>query len=111
MKTLLISFLLTILVVTNVPTTKVDKTEIDVEAILAKSEKNFSKASTVTKVADQQQKAKMVEMHETVAKLEQQNEQLQVTLKETTNELQAVKEVINTNAADTGEQFNLFPEN
>ena len=111
MKTLLISFLLTLLVVTNkIPTTS-NQSEIDVDAIIAKSEKNFAKAATVTKVADQQQRAKMVEMHETVAKLEEEKEQLQATLQETTNELQTIKEVINTNAADTGEQFNLFPEN
>lgn len=112
MKTVLISFLLTLLVVTNTSKqSSSENTDIDVDAIIARAEKNFSKAATVTKVADQQQKAKMVELHETVAKLEEEKETLQTTLEETKHELQTVKEVINNNLVDTGEQFQLFPEN
>lgn len=112
MKTVLISFLLTLLVITNTSKQSGSKNaEIDVDAIIAKSEKNFSKAATVTKVADQQQKAKMVELHETVAKLEKEKETLQTTLKETKHELQNVKNSVTVNPIDTGEQFELFPEN
>jgi len=111
MKTLLIGFLLTLLVVTNTTSTTKKADEIDVEAIIAKSEKNFAKASVVTKVADQQQKAKITELHETVTKLEEEKQTLQTTLEETKNELQTVKEVINNAVVDTGERFELFPEN
>jgi len=110
MKTVLISFLLTLLIVTNTSKQSVTK-EIDVDSIIAKSEKNFAKASTVTKVADQQQKAKITELHETVTKLEEEKKELETVLTETKHELETVKDVINTNAADTGEQFQLFPEN
>jgi hypothetical protein len=110
MKTVLISFLLTLLVVTNKVSITDNKTEIDVDAIIARSAKNFSKAATVTKVAGEQQKAKMTELHETVTKLEEEKQTLQTTLEETKHELQTVKEVINTNAADTGERFDLFPK-
>jgi hypothetical protein len=111
MKTILISFLLTLLIVANPPKESSTKnTDIDVDAIIARSEKNFSKASTVTKVADQQQKAKMVELHETVTKLEEEKKELETTLTETKHELQTVKEVINNNIIDTGERFDLFPK-
>ena len=112
MKTVLISFLLTLLIVTNTSKESSTKnTDIDVDAIIARSEKNFSKAATVTKVADQQQKEKITELHETVTKLEEEKKELETVLIETKHELQTVKEVINTNASDTGEQFQLFPEN
>jgi hypothetical protein len=110
MKTILISILLTLLIVTNSEPVKTNN-NVDIDAILAKSEKNLTKATTVTKVADQQQKAKMTEMHQTMDKLVEEKKQLEQTLIETKNELQTVKEVINNNAADTGEHFNLFPEN
>ncbi len=109
MKTVLISILLTLLVVTT-STPPTQHKEIDVDAILAKSEKNMKKATTVTKVADQQQKAKMTELHETVTKLEEEKKQLETVLTETQYELQTVKEVINNTVADTGQQFNLFPK-
>lgn len=111
MKTVLVSIVLALLVVTTSTPTKPKQEEINVDAILAKCDKNLSKASTVTKVADQQQKAKMVELHETVTKLEEEKKQLETVLIETKNELQTVKETINTNVIDTGEQFNPFPEN
>ena len=111
MKTLLISFLLTLLIVTASEPVKVKEPEVDIEAILAKCNKNLTKASTVTKKADQQQKAKMIEMHETVTKLEEEKKELETVLTETQNELQTVKEVINNNVVDTGERFDLFPTN
>ena len=110
MKTLLISFLLTLLIVTTSEPVKEKEQEFDVEAMLAKCDKNFSKASTVTKKADQQQKAKMVELHETVTKLEEEKKQLETVLTETKHELQTAKEVINNNVVDTGERFDLFPK-
>jgi len=109
MKTVLISFLLTLLIVTNQPT-PTSHEEIDVDAILAKCDRNLTKASTVTKKADQQQKAKMVELHETVTKLEEEKKELETVLTETKHELQTVKEVINNNVVDTGERFDLFPK-
>lgn len=111
MKTILISMLLALLVVTNSAPVREEKNDIDVDAILARCDRNLTKASTVTKKADQQQKAKMVELHETVTKLEEEKKELETVLIETKNELQVVKEVIHNNAVDTGEQFNLFPEN
>ena len=110
MKTLLISFLLTLLVVSASTPPREKEQEIDVDAILAKCDRNLTKASTVTKKADQQQKAKMVELHETVTKLEEEKKELETTLTETKHELQTVKEVINSNAVDTGERFDLFPK-
>ena len=110
MKTLLISFLLTLLVVSaSTPTTEKEQ-EIDVDAMLAKCNRNLTKALTVTKKADQQQKAKMTELHETVTKLEEEKKELETTLTETKHELQTAKEVINNNAVDTGERFDLFPK-
>ena len=111
MKTALISFLLTLLIVTNsTKESSTKNTDIDVDALIAKSEKNFFKAATVTKVADKQQKAKMTELHETVEKLEEEKKELETVLTETKNELQTVKEVINNNVVDTGERFDLFPK-
>jgi len=111
MKTVLVSIVLALLVVNTSVPVKSEKKEIDVDAILARCDKNLSKASTVTKVADQQQKAKMTELHETVTKLEEEKKELETVLTETKHELETVKEVINNNVADTGQQFDLFPEN
>lgn len=110
MKTILGAIVIALLVVVNAAEQPKHK-EVDVDAILAKSAKNFTKAATVTRIADQQQKAKMTELHETVTKLEEEKKQLETVLTETKHELETVKDVINTNAADTGEQFQLFPEN
>jgi hypothetical protein len=110
MKTLLISFLLTLLVVSASTPTREKEQEIDVDAMLAKCNRNLTKALTVTKKADQQQKAKMTELHETVTKLEEEKKELETTLTETKHELQTAKEVINNNAVDTGERFDLFPK-
>ena len=110
MKTILISFLLTLLVVSASTPVREKESEVDVEAILARCNKNLNKASSVTKVADQQQKAKMTELHETVTKLEEEKKELETVLIETKNELQTVKEVINNNVIDIGERFDLFPK-
>jgi hypothetical protein len=111
MKTIIVSILVALFVATASNPVKQEKEEVDVDAILQRCNKNLNKASSVTKVADKQQKAKMTELHETVEKLEEEKKELETVLIETKNELQTVKEVINTNASDTGEQFNLFPEN
>ena len=110
MKTILVSIIFALLVVNVSAPVKPEK-EIDVDAILARCDKNLNKASTVTKKADQQQKAKMVELHETVTKLEEEKKELETTLTETKHELQTAKEVINNNVVDTGERFDLFPTN
>jgi len=110
MKTLLISFLLTLLVVSASTPTREKESEVDIDAMLAKCNTNLTKALTVTKKADQQQKAKMIEMHETVTKLEEEKKELETILTETKHELQTVKEVINSNAVDTGERFDIFPK-
>jgi predicted nucleic acid-binding Zn-ribbon protein len=84
--------------------------EVDIDAILSKCNKSLTKASTITKIADKQQKDKMVELHETVTKLEEEKKELETTLTETKHELQTVKKVINNNIIDTGERFDLFPK-
>lgn len=53
----------------------------------------------------------ITEVKEKVVSLEKDKEDLQTTLTETKTQLHDAKEIINTNAADTGEQFNLFPSN
>jgi hypothetical protein len=110
MKTILVSIILALLVVNTSTSVQPKRQELDVEAILANSAKNFTKAATVTRVADQQQKAQMTELHETVTKLEEEKKELETTLTETKHELQTVKEVINNNVVDTGERFDLFPK-
>jgi flagellar motility protein MotE (MotC chaperone) len=111
MKTVLVSIVLALLVVTTSIPKKPKKEEIDVDVILSKCDKNLSKASTVAKVADQQQKEKMSELHQTVQKLEKEKKQLETVLTETKYELQVVKDIVNNNVVDTGEQYNLLPEN
>ncbi len=110
MKTILVSIILALLVVNTSTPIKPKHEEVDIEGILAKSESSFAKASTITKVADKQQKAKMTELHETVNQLVEEKAELQQTLIETTHELQTAKEVINNNVVDTGERFDLFPK-
>lgn len=111
MKTILSSILFALLVITTSEPVRPDKDLTEIDAILAKCQKNMQKATKVTKVADQQQKAKMTELHETVTKLEEEKQTLQTTLEETKYELQTAKEVINNAVVDTGERFELFPEN
>jgi SpoVK/Ycf46/Vps4 family AAA+-type ATPase len=111
MKTVVVSILLALFVALASEPVKPKKEEVDVDAILNRCNKNISKATTVTRIADKQQKAKMTELHETVEKLEEEKKELETVLIETKHELQTVKEVINNNVADTGQQFDLFPEN
>ncbi len=107
MKTFIIILLSSLtLIVYNVNTTEESK-EVNIDSIIAKSEKNLSKAVNITKLADQQQKEKMVEMHDKVEKLEKEKVELQETLIQTQNELQVVKATI-SNPIDSCEQFNLF---
>lgn len=110
MKTLIIILLSSLTLIVYNVNTKEETKEVDIDSIIAKSEKNLSKAVSVTKLADQQQKEKMVEMHDKVEKLEKEKVELEQTLIQTQNELQVVKTTIN-NAIDSGEQFNLFPKN
>jgi uncharacterized protein YxeA len=110
MKIILIFFLITILAITTSEPVRKKESEIDIEAILVKCDKNLTKASTITKKADQQQKSKMIELHETVTKLKEEKKELEIVLTKTKHELQTVKEVINNNVVDTGEHFDLFPK-
>ena len=82
-----------------------------VDSLLAKTNNTFKKAATVCVKAEKQQAKMITEVKEKVVTLEKEKEELQTTLTETKTELQNVKETINTNAADTGEQFDLFPSN
>jgi hypothetical protein len=111
MKTVLVSILVVLLITSAPSPTKPKKEEVNIDSILSKCDKNLSKASMVTKVADQQQKTKITELHETVTKLEKEKQILKTVLTETKHELETVKNVIDINLTDTGEQFQLFPEN
>jgi TolA-binding protein len=82
-----------------------------VDSLLARSNNTFKQASTVCVKAEKHQAKMMTEVKEKVVALEKEKEELQETLTETKIQLQDAKEIININAADTGEQFNLFPEN
>ncbi len=110
MKTVLASILLALLVVATSTPAKDEKESVNVDEILSKSQTNLSKATTVTKLADQQQKEKMVEILETVEKLQAEKCKLQLELKQAKNEQQAAEHIDNM-PIDTGEQFQLFPEN
>jgi hypothetical protein len=109
MKTVLVSILLALLIVATSTPTKLTEPKNDVDEVLLKCESNLSKASTVAKVADKQQKEKMDELHETIQKLETEKKQLETTLTKTKYELQNVKH-IDSIPIDTGEHFHLFPE-
>lgn len=110
MKTILVSILLALLIVATSTPARLTEPKNEVDEILSKCESNLSKASTVAKIADKQQKEKMDELHETVQKLETEKKQLEIILTETKHELQIIKH-IDSNPIDTGEQFQLFPEN
>jgi hypothetical protein len=113
MKTILIGLLLSILfITTNVPNSYNNEERFeDIDAIISKSEQNFAKASIVTQVADEQQKQMVAEIYETMEKLVEEKNRLEHVLTETKNELKIVKEIIHNNLVDSGEQFQLFPEN
>jgi TolA-binding protein len=81
-----------------------------IDSLLAKSNNTFKKASKTCKKAEEHQAKMINEVKEKVVSLEKEKEELQTTLTETKIQLQDAKEIINTNAVDTGEQFNLFPK-
>lgn len=113
MKTLLIGLLLSILFITTNPPKQrnVQNSLDDIDAIIARSEQNFHKANDVTRVADEQQKQLVSEIYETMEKLTEEKKHLEQALNETQHELEYIKEIIHNNIVDTGEQFQLFPEN
>ncbi len=110
MKYLLLSVITILAVSLSGPNRELEY-DSSVDSLLARTNNTFKKASTVCVKAEKQQAKMITEVKEKVVSLEKEKEELQVTLTETKNELQDAKEIINTNAADTGERFNLFPEN
>ena len=110
MKYLLLSVITILTVALSEPNRELEY-DSSVDSLLARTNNTFKKASTVCVKAEKQQAKMMTEVKEKVVLLEKEKKELQITLTETKSELQNVKETINNNAADTGEQFNLFPEN
>ena len=110
MKYLLLSVITILAVALSEPNRELEY-DSSVDSLLARTNNTFKKASTVCVKAEKQQAKMMTEVKEKVVLLEKEKKELQITLTETKSELQNVKETINNNAADTGEQFNLFPEN
>jgi hypothetical protein len=110
MKYLLLSVITILAVALSEPNRELEY-DSSVDSLLAKTNNTFKKASTVCVKAEKQQAKMITEVKEKVVTLEKEKEELQTTLTETKIELQDAKEIINTNAADTGEQFNLFPSN
>ena len=110
MKYLLVSLITVIAIGLTEPNRELHY-DSSIDSLLAKSNNTFKKASTTCKKAEEHQSKMINEVKEKVVTLEKEKEELQTTLTETKTELQNAKEIINTNAADTGEQFNLFPAN
>jgi hypothetical protein len=110
MKYLLLSIITILAVSLSEPNRELEY-DSSVDSLLARTNNTFKKASTVCVKAEKQQTKMITEVKAKVVSLEKEKEELQVTLTETKSELQDAKEIINTNAADTGERFNLFPEN
>jgi TolA-binding protein len=110
MKYLLLS-IITILAVSLSEPNKELEYDSSVDSLLAKTNNTFKQASTVCVKAEKQQAKMITEVKEKVVTLEKEKEELQTTLTETKTQLQDAKEIININAADTGEQFDLFPSN
>jgi len=110
MKYLLLSIITILAVSLSEPNRELEY-DSSVDSLLAKTNNTFKQASTVCVKAEKQQAKMITEVKAKVVTLEKEKEELQVTLTETKSELQDAKEIINTNAADTGERFNLFPEN
>jgi len=110
MKYLLLSIITILAVSLSEPNRELEY-DSSVDSLLARTNNTFKKASTVCVKAEKQQAKMITEVKAKVVTLEKEKEELQVTLTETKSELQDAKEIINTNAADTGERFNLFPEN
>lgn len=110
MKYLLVSLITVIAIGLTEPNRELHY-DSSIDSLLLRSNNTFKQASTVCFKAEKQQAKMMTEVKEKVVTLEKEKEELQTVLTETKEELQNAKEIINTNAADTGEQFNLFPEN
>jgi hypothetical protein len=110
MKYLLLSIITVLAISLSEPNRELEY-DSSVDSLLARTNNTFKKASTVCVKAEKQQAKMITEVKAKVVTLEKEKEELQVTLTETKSELQDAKEIINTNAADTGERFNLFPEN
>lgn len=110
MKYIILSILTVLVIGLSEPNTELEY-DSSVDSLLAKSNSTFKKASTTCKKAEEHQSKMIKEVKEKVVTLEKEKEELQTTLTETKTELQNVKETININAVDTGEQFQLFPEN
>jgi predicted nuclease with TOPRIM domain len=110
MKYLLLSVITILTVALSEPNRELEY-DSSVDSLLARTNNTFKKASTVCVKAEKQQAKMMTEVKEKVVLLEKEKEELQITLTETKSELENVKETINNNAADTGEQFDLFPSN
>jgi hypothetical protein len=110
MKYLLLSVITILAIELSTPNKEIEY-DTSVDSLLARSNNTFKQASTVCVKAEKHQEKMMTEVKEKVVTLEKEKEELQTTLIETKNELQVVKETINTIAADTGKQFDLFPEN
>jgi uncharacterized protein YxeA len=80
MKTTLISILLFLIIITN--TSKQSSTkDTNIDTVMLQSEKNLKKATTVTQIADQQQKKKIEELYSTIDKLKKEKYILQRVLK------------------------------
>jgi hypothetical protein len=94
MKIILMSSLLAVLVISSVSSTKTTFKSSDIDIILNESEKNITKANSVAKIADIQQKEEMVVIRTKMNKLIKEKNQLQKALIKIQNELQIVKDTI-----------------
>ncbi len=88
------SSLLAVLVISSVSSTKTTFKSSDIDIILNESEKNITKANSVAKIADIQQKEEMVVIRTKMNKLIKEKNQLQKALIKIQNELQIVKDTI-----------------
>ena len=109
MKYLLLSLITVLAISLSEPNRELEY-DSSVDSLLAKTNNTFKQASTVCVKAEKQQAKMITEVKEKVVTLEKEKEELQVTLTETKHELHDAKEIINTNAVDTGERFDLFPK-
>ena len=104
MKAILISIsLILLLIITAATSTKQNDKDTEIDDMITKSEEHISRADTVIKVANQQQKEKMNELRETVCKLKKEKQILESTLETTKHELVIIKEVFNINSTDSNE--------
>ena len=109
MKYLLLSIITVIAVALSGPTKELEY-DSSVDSLLARTNNTFKQASTVCVKAEKQQTKMITEVKAKVVTLEKEKEELQVILTETKHELQDAKEIININAIDTGERFDIFPK-